>query len=192
MANTGVDLIAAILQNPTIRALDNCPGVPTTIGRAVYGTYQNDTGMAEIKSGPDMQKHINQAIGFSGSNAETAVWHFSSESPVHHFVVVPWYKHDNPHGRVYAVFMAYEGRYTLQNYTNGTGGIAPTGGYGYQAARTPTELATMLSDLLTSGQAWEHYFGRVGPARTMKLKYWKYKVVSLTSAITNVRRFNPN
>lgn len=195
MSDTGPNLISAILGNAKLMSLDNCPAVPIQIGRAVYGSVQNDVGPGtSITLGPninkeDMQKQINIAIGFGGANSETAVWHFYSPNPVHHFVVVPWYKHDFPHGQVYAVFMAYEKKYTLQKYVQGTGSAPAIGGNGYKMAWTPSELSTMFSDLLTKGAAWQDYFGQVGEDKTVKLTYWKYKTTTLRAAIANVRRY---
>lgn len=193
MANTGPDLINAIVGNQKLMALDNCPGVPVQMGLAVYGSVQDDSGSGtEIKdegNDSDMQKKINEAIGFGGASSETAVWHFSL-TPVHHFVVVPWYKQNAPHGQVYTVFMAYENEYSLGQYVHGTGNIAPKpGGKGYKAEWTPSQLSTMLFDLLKSDKAWEDYFGKVGAAKATKITYWKYKVTTLKSAISNVNKY---
>ncbi len=190
MANTGPNLIAAIVENVKLMSVDNCPGVPVQMGKAVYGACQNDSGSGTlIKSGLNMQKQINNAIGFSGSNSDTAVWHFSL-APVHHFVVVPWYKHESPHGQVYTVFMAYEGKYSLGQYVGGTGGIAPApGGKGYKAVWTVSQLSAMFSALLAGGTAWQDYFGQVGAAQATKITYWKYKTTTLKYAISIVKKY---
>lgn len=195
MPDTGPALIEAIIGSNALMGLDNCPAVPVQMARAVYGSVQNDTGPGEsITMGPNikkqsMQKQIDIAISFSGANSETAVWHFYSPNPVHHFVVIPWYKHDAPHGRVYAVFMAYEKKYTLLEYVKGTGSAPAVGGKGYKAGWTPSELSTMLSDLLMKGAAWQDYFGQVGEDKTVKITYWKYKVTTLGSAIAKVKKY---
>ena len=188
---TGPELITAIVGKANLMSVNNCPGVPTSMGHAFYGACQDDAGKGEsIVPGKqaDMQKQINNVIGFGGANSETAVWHFSL-APVHHFVVVPWYKHDFPHGQVYAVFMAYETKYTVDQYVKGTG-VAPTlGADGYKEAWTVNQLSSMLSDLLTSGTAWQDYLGQVGAARATKITVWKYKTVTLQSAIKNVNAY---
>lgn len=189
MPDTGPDLISAILNNGKITSVNNCPGVSVQMGRAVYGTVQSDAGLGEeIRPGVNMQKQINNAIGFGGANSETAVWHFSLQ-PTHHFVVVPWYKHDPPHGRVYTVFMAYENKYTVQNYINGMGSAPASGGKGYKTVWTVTQLSTMFSELLTSPKAWEEYFGKVGESQATKITYWKYKIISIKTAISNVNGY---
>lgn len=191
MANTGQDLIYAIVNNKTLMAINNCPAVPVEMGRAVYGSVQEDSGPGTvIQPGDNMQKQINEAVGFIGANSETAVWHFLLSPVVHHFVVVPWYNQESPHGQVYTVFMAYENKYSLGQYVKGTPPPAPPlGGKGYKEIWTVSQLSTMFSDLLTSSKAWEEYFGKVGAAQANKIMYWKYKVISLQSAISNVERY---
>ncbi len=189
MPNTGPELITAIATNGRITSVDNCPGVPVYIGRAVYGSIQSDTGPGtEIKISGELQKKINVAIGFGGANSETAVWHFSLE-PTHHFVVVPWYKHDPPHGQVYTVFMAYENKYTVLQYINGSASAPSTALKGYKPVWTPSQLSTMFSELLISPTAWEEYFGNVGQNQATKIVYWKYKIISLEAAIRNVNGY---
>ncbi len=190
MANTGLDLINAIVANPILMGLDNCPAVPAQMSCAVYGSVQDDSGSGtHIQNNSSMQKDINIAVGFGGANSETAVWHFLL-TPVHHFVVIPWYKSNVPQGQVYTVFMAYENKYSVGQYVNGTGGIAPTpGGKGYKTEWSVSQLSTMFSDLLTKSTAWEEYFGKVGQAQATKITYWKYKITTLTSAITNVNAY---
>jgi hypothetical protein len=189
MANTGIDLITAIAGNTTLRGLDNCPGVPVQMGHAVYASAQNDKGNDQIRHS-STERDIIRMIAFSGSPSDTAVWHFSSDSPVHHFVVMPWYRHTAPVGVAYTVFMAYEKKYDFGQYVTGTGGIAPTGVHGYKTAWTLDELKTMLRDLVTSNTAWQDYFGRVGPARTMSLNCYKYNTLRISTAIANVKRYN--
>lgn len=187
MAGTGIDLITAITGNATLMGINNCPGVPVQMGYAVYASAQSDKGTDQIKSS-STDKDIGRIIAFGGSPSDTAVWHFSSDSPVHHFVVMPWYRHTAPMGIVYTVFMAYENKYDLEKYVKGNG-LAPTGAHGYKTARTFDELKTMLHDLVTSNTAWQDYFGQVGPARTMSLNCYKYSTLRVSTAITNVRRY---
>lgn len=190
MANFGNDLIAAMLANGTLTAINRCPAVSVEVGRAMYGKVQNDSGPGHvIRQGDEMQKEIAKVVGFSGANSETAVWHFMTDGPLHHFVVIPWYKHDFPHGRVYTVLMAYENMYTLNEYASRTGRALSPGGNGYQLTWTATELSTMLSDLLNLGAAWENYFGRVGAAHATKVTCWKYGVIDIKTAIEKVRRY---
>lgn len=191
MPDTGSDLIAEIIGNNRLMSLGDCPAVPIQISHAIYGSVQNDVGPGiSITPGDGSQKQIKNVIGVGGANSETEVWHFSIVEPLHHFVVVPWYKHDAPHGQVYTVFMAWENKYTLQRYVGGTGGLAPTlGGTGYKMAWTPSELTTMLSDLLAGGRAWQDYFGQVGAGSTKSINCWKYRTITLKSAISNVRSY---
>jgi len=189
---TGADLINAIVNNQALMAVDNCPGVPTQMSLAVYGAVQDDSGPGTvIQPGVDMQKQINAAIGFGGANSETAVWHFLMGPTVHHFVVIPWYREADPHGRVYTLFMAYENRYAVGWYVNGTAPAPPTGGKGYKAEWSVAQLSTMFSELLTSATAWQEYFGQVGATQAQTITYWKYKVISLTSAVANVPNYPP-
>lgn len=180
MPDTGPELIDAILGKATLMALDNCPGVPAELGRAVYGTYQDDSGPGLP---PD---NLDLAVNFSGSSAQTAVWHFASDNPVHHFVVVPWITVADPRV-VYTTLMAYENRYTLGNYVAGAGNApgAPNG-YGH---KSQAEFRQMLNALQSEDAAWQTYFGQVGAARTTGLKYWKYNNISLSKAIKNVGKY---
>jgi hypothetical protein len=190
MTNMGEDLIAAIVGNKKIVKANNCPAVPVHMSSAFYCAVQSDFGAGlKIEAGPNMQKQINTVIGFNGANSETAVWHFSLIGPVHHFVVVPWYQHKRPHGQVYSVFMAYENKYTLQQYVHGTGGFVPAiKKMGYKDAWTISQLSTMLSTLLTSNKAWQDYFGKVGITHpATKITCWKYRTITLKSAIANVK-----
>lgn len=190
MANTGDNLIDVIVGKETLMDINNCPQVPVEMGRAVYGSVQDDSGKGTpIQPGNNMQKQINEAVGFMGANSETAVWHFLLSPVVHHFVVVPWYKHESPHGQVYTVFMAYENQYSLGQYVHGISPAPTPGGKGYKKIWTVSELSAMFSDLLTSGTAWQEYFGQVGAAQATEIKYWKYKVISLQSAISNVEKY---
>lgn len=188
---TGEELIAAIVGNGALMALDNCPGVPAQMSRAVYGVAQDDSGSGTvIEPGDNMQRQINSAVGFGGSNSETAVWHFLMAPVVHHFVVVPWYLHTPPQqGQVYTVFMAYENQYSVGRYVNGEAPAPANGGNGYKPSWTVTQLATMFAELLTSGTAWEQYFGQVGAAQAQRITYWKYKEITLEAAIRNVGRY---
>ncbi|MCD9568330.1 hypothetical protein [Pseudomonas protegens] len=50
-------------------------------------------------------------------------------------------------------------------------------------AWTENDLRTMLSDLLTKSNAWEEYFGNVGPAQANIIHYYKYKTTTLDSEV---------
>lgn len=185
---TGQNLVEAIIGKQSLMDLSDCPSVPIQIGKAVYGDYQDDTGSGTIiKHDENMQKQIETVLGIGGMTSETAVWHFLL-SPVHHFVVIPWYHFSTPYW-VYTVFMAYEDAYTLGEYVNGTGKAPPTGGKGYKTVWSYNELSTMLSELLTSGTAWEEYLGRVGKNQATKITCWKYKLLSVDTAIANVTKY---
>ncbi|MCC4791219.1 MULTISPECIES: hypothetical protein [Vibrio] len=189
MSNTGEDLILAIENNSKLMQLSNCPSVPVEFSRAVYGSVQNDSGNGSvIENKGNMQSQINTALAFSGANSETEVWHFLMGSAVHHFVVVPWYKQSAPQGVVYTIFMAYEDKYKVDNYVNKKS-PAPTGTKGYKKVWTTSDLSNMFSELLTSSDAWESYFGNVGKNQATKITYWKYKTTTLSSAITNVNNY---
>ncbi len=61
------------------------------MSRAVYGKTQDDSGAGTaIENNRDMQKNINIALGFSGANSETAVWHFMIGPPNPPFVVIQY------------------------------------------------------------------------------------------------------
>ncbi|NBF01932.1 hypothetical protein GV819_06475 [Pseudomonas sp. Fl5BN2] len=186
---TGEDLIRAIRNNNTLMGLNDCPSVPVQMSCAVYGKVQNDIGNDVIKrTDKNMNEKINQALIFLGAHSETAVWHFSTGSKVHHFVVIPWYKQSAPQGIVYTVFMAYEKQYMVVNYVEHNN-PAPGEVKGYKTVWTANDLRTMLSDLLTKGSAWQEYFGNVGPAHADAVHYFKYKITTLNSAVANVSQY---
>lgn len=190
--STGADLIQAIVNNQALMSIDNCPGVPVAFSKAVYGKVQDDVGSGTtIQPGANMQKEINTAVGFSGANSETAVWHFMvTGTAVHHFVVIPWYEYSLPNqGQVYTLNMAYENKYDTGDYVNGNPPAPPTGGTGYKTQWTVNQLSTMFSDLLTSATAWQDYFGNVGVNQANKITYWKYKVTTIDSAVINVNNY---
>ncbi|UAA40612.1 hypothetical protein KIH87_09840 [Paraneptunicella aestuarii] len=190
--STGEHLIDEILKNDKLMSIDNCPGVPVNIGLAVYGSVQDDKGGVVIEpTDKDLSSAINKAIGFSGANSETSVWHFQIGKPTHHFVVIPWYRHSTPdYGQVYTVFMAWENAYTVQQYVNGSDPAPDIGGTGFKHVWTVSELNKMLTDLMTKDSAWEDYFGQVGQSRASKLEYWKYKTMSIDKAVSNVTAFS--
>ncbi|MDY7094130.1 MAG: hypothetical protein SX243_14265 [Acidobacteriota bacterium] len=189
---SGDELIHEIVNTPALMGLNNCPAVPAQMSKAVYGSVQSDSGPGTvIQPGANMQKEINTAIGFSGANSETAVWHFMMGPTVHHFVVIPWYRQQSPQGQVYTLFMAYENQYSVGQYVNGTPPAAPAGDgtKGYKTEWSLAELSTMFSELLTSNTAWQEYFGQVGATQATTITYWKYKVISLGAAIRNVQAY---
>lgn len=196
MPTTGSELVAAITNNITLMAIDNCPGVPVQIGRAVYGAFQNDNGGIDIKNDYSKVRNINEAIYFSGGNTQTAVWHFSTTGTVHHFIVIPWYRKDSyPYGRVYTVLMAYEGKYKLEAYVKGVDPAVPGSEYGYKAYWTPKQLTEMLVDLLDgeiANTAWKRYFDPTalrGAAAT-GITCYKYKNISFEKAIENLKKLS--
>ena len=188
MSNTGETLINAIVSNNYLMAINNCPGVPAQMSRAVYGKTQDD-------SGPEPRSKITvtcKRISISrwGSlgrtrNRRLAFHDWPARPP---FCGDPWYQHTAPHGRVYTVFMAYENRYSVGGYVQHTP-PAPSAVKGYRTVWSVTDLAQMFSDLLTSATAWQTYFGAVGAAQANKITYWKYKVTSLDSAVANVNKY---
>ncbi|MGR4041670.1 hypothetical protein [Pseudomonas sp. 910_21] len=198
---TGEELISAIVSNPILMGLEDCPGVPAQMSCAVYGKLQDDDGKdvitGVIANDTSMKYQIGQAILFNDDRSKTAVWHFAIESPVHHFVVIPWYNPSSGamYTKVYTVFMAYELKketgkkgYTVREYVE-KAPPAPSGTKGYKKSWTETELSTMLSDLLTKENAWEDYFGKVGKAQAKKIHYYKYKITTLNSAVSNVNQY---
>ncbi len=193
MPTTGEDLIAAIVGNETLMAINNCPGVSAQMGKAFYGDWQDDDNAVTIALGSTLIQDIKSLIKFSGQVSETAVWHFSMTGKVHHFVVVPWRRSTKPK-RVYTVFMAYEHRqsskaYTLDKYVKGTAPAPPLDGNGYRETWTIEEFGQMLYYLLKQGAAWERYFGKVGRARATSITCYKYANISLDDAIDNVNGY---
>ncbi|CAI8817813.1 hypothetical protein EMIT051CA3_20444 [Pseudomonas chlororaphis] len=75
---------------------------------------------------------------------------------------------------MYTVFMAYEKKYMVVNYVEHKS-PAPGEIKGYKTVWTANDLSTMLSDLLTKSNAWEEYFGNVGPAQANKIRYLNTK-----------------
>ncbi len=191
---TGEDLIKAITDNATLMGLTNCPSVSVQMSCAVYGKVQDDVGSDVITNNTSMKYQIDQALLFRGEHSQTAVWHFLiTGTAVHHFVVIPWFKQSV--GTVYTVFMAYEHTkgamygYSVDKYVKHTS-PAPGEIKGYKAVWTDNDLSAMLSDLLTQKNAWEEYFGDVGPAQADKIYYFKYKTTALDSAVSNVNQYS--
>ena len=185
---TGPELIDAIKAKHKLTSVNNCPGVPVAFGHALYGSVQNDIGQTTIES----QLDINKAIGFSGSNGETAVYHFETK-PTHHFVVVPWYDHGANHGQVYSVFMAYEQNYDVDDYIKKTG-KAPNGANGYRDFWTIQQLMTMLGAIALGSDedkeaAWRDYFAPQDVHAATSMTYCKYAVKKLDTALTNIGRY---
>ena len=191
---TGEDLIRAIKDNTKLMGLANCPSVSAQMSCAVYGKVQDDVGNDVITdNNASMKYQIEQALLFRGERSQTAVWHFLiTGSALHHFVVIPWHKQLT--GVVYTVFMAYEHKngsqygYSVDRYVKHTN-PAPGEIKGYKSVWTENDLKTMLSDLLKDRNAWEEYFGNVGPAKADKIQYFKYKITSLDTAVSNVNQY---
>jgi len=185
---TGPELIDAIKANDKLKAIDNCPGVPVDFGKALYGSMQNDVGNNKIESELD----VNKAIGFTGSNGETAVYHFQTK-PTHHFVVVPWYNHGANHGQVYSVFMAYENNYTVDEYIR-KAGRAPSGNKGYRDLWTIQQLVAMLKAIALGStankrNAWRDFFAPYDIHAATSVEYYKYPVKSLDSAMKKLTSY---
>ena len=187
---TGEDLIDVIIKNAKLLTVNNCPGVSVNVGKAVYGKYQDDAGPGKSivrQEEAPLKQAIQKAIAVheQATSQHSGVWHFLLD-PVHHFIVIPWLKVDHPAGQVYTVLMAYEGKYTLEEYVKGQK-KAPRSGSGYKPFWSQAELSDMLYELLTSGSAWERYFGDVGAAHATKITYWKYQYVDISKAIERVK-----
>ena len=182
----GRDLVAAINANHHLMEVDNCPGVPVAFGKAIYGKVQDDDNGVKITKA-DMAQKIPEAVRVVGSNDQTAVWHFAM-TPVHHFVVVPWYDGNVPEW-VYTIWMAYENRYIVDDYVHGRSPAPAVEGTGYKEIWSKNNLSTMLEELLTQSTAWQNYFGTVGAKQATQIEYYKYKMTSLSSAITNVQNY---
>ena len=85
--------------------------------------------------------------------------------------------------------MAYENRYIVDDYVHGRNPAPTVGGTGYKEIWSKNNLSTMLEDLLTKPAAWQNYFGTVGANQATQIEYYKYKMTSLSSAITNVQNY---
>ncbi|MCG8633717.1 MAG: hypothetical protein MI863_07815 [Desulfobacterales bacterium] len=188
MPATGLNLIRAIKRNDSLLDIDNCPGVPAQMGKAFYGDWQDDDDETIIEAGRDCLTRIRSLIDFSGGNTETAVWHLDIIGNTHHFVVVPWHKPSQE--LVYTVFMAYENKYTLKKYINGTTPAPGRGVKGYKDSWTSKQLRTMLNKLINIANLWEEYFGAVGAGNVESIRCYKYTNISLSDAINNVNEYN--
>jgi hypothetical protein len=187
--NRGKELIDAIKRNLKLQAVDDCPGVPVHIGTAVYGVAQEDSnGVAMTKESTD--KEWFSLLWFNGSQAETAVWHFYTLPTLHHFVVIPWYNQDPP-GRSYTVFMAYENQYTLKNYIDKAPGWM--GNYalekGFEDERTYGDIMAMMKGVLKNEGAWQAYFSSRKNLPVDTIMCFKYPKISLADAIGNVAAY---
>ncbi|WP_020406600.1 hypothetical protein [Hahella ganghwensis] len=192
MPDQGQDMIQALLRKQKLLDINNCPAVPVEVSKAIYGVTQDDTGDGIKFTKSTVKKRIDPSVIFEG-NSYTAVWHFMLENPVHHFVVVPWYQHTTPEqGQFYTVLMAWENKYTLNQYINGTNG-APTGAKGYKAKWTAEQVSDLVYDLLKGGRdAIVDYCGQAGAwdqNKETQLTLWKYKKVLLTTAAENVATY---
>lgn len=194
---TGLDLITAIQNNAKLMSINNCPGVSARLGYAVYGNWQDDDGDI-VLSFTDQQStvaSIKELVHIPDGTplAHTAVWHFSVEPPIHHFVVIPWYRFNTEPGWVYTVFMAYESnnsqnKYTLGEYIQGGGNTAKDAGY--RDIWTQKELSLMLYQLLASKSVWPKYFGGVDQHAPNKITCYKYPSITVDQAIQNVNSYN--
>ncbi|WP_102107036.1 hypothetical protein [Oceaniglobus roseus] len=195
---TGQELMSALLKKKTLLDSAACNLVPPRIGLAVYGHEADNKGGVEIRAGTGMELAIRRALGFPGANSETAVWHVmvsndetaADRRAVHHIAILPLYRHAAPHGQAYAVLMAYENMYTLNEYCKGEGTVAPrTGGKGYRPEWSFDEVAQMFRDLLAGGNAWRDYFGSVPARAATKITCWQRPPIGLDKAMANVARY---
>lgn len=189
---TGLDLIRAIKANRHLMVVNDCPQVPISMGKAMYGKVQNDTHPKSITptaSLPDRNKQIAKTLGFVGANDQTAVFHFQVK-PTHHFVVIPWYQHNLPQGQRYTVFMAWENQYSVDEYVHGRATAPATGGFGYKDEWTYAQVADMLNALCTDNGAYTRYFGNVGINQTAtEIVCYQYPAIDLNKAIVGVNGY---
>jgi hypothetical protein len=195
--NPGVQLKNALKNKLAIGAVDNCPGASVAIGKAVYGSIQDDAHETKVTPGAARKDLVN-LVWFGGTLSQTAVWHFmvlgapdpgSSRPAVHHFVVVPWYN-QSPPGWSYTVFMAYENSYTIRQYTQSApGNMAQALRSGYREEWSASEFADMLSDLLANPAAWGDYFLHGASKGVQSISCYKYAAISVEAALANVARY---
>jgi hypothetical protein len=196
---TGLDLIRRIGTHVSLFRIRACPTVPVKISEAIYGRTMNDQNEVVLKAGSVTDSDLWHAIAFGGANFETAVWHFSvacdsrdnNRPAVHHFVVVPWYRHTPPHGQVYTVFMAYEDKYDIEDYVGSLrGSMSQSLGSGYKEAWTPSDLLVMLKRLLNKeATAYADYFLYGANETVASITYCKWGIITLDKAISNLTKF---
>lgn len=185
--NPGEQLKDALKQNLRIQAVNNCPAASVEVGAAIYGHVQNDDSQTTLKRSAT-SKDLAHLIGVNGLTSQTAVWHFMTD-PIHHFVVIPWYDQSLP-GWSYTLLMAYENGYTIRDYIQSAPGrMSRPLRRGYREAWSASELMDMLSALLNSQAAWGDYFLTGTENEVRSITCYKYKLISVTNALTNVTRY---
>lgn len=184
--NRGKEMIDAIKVHPHVSEVKNCPDTSFRIGQMIYGSTQDDDTEIELDAGISRQKLIELFL-VSVKQDQTQVWHFMT-TPVHHFVVIPWYN-QSPPGWSYTVFMAFEGKYVLREYLqNARGNMSQTLKNGYKDEWTVSELADMFINLRTKDTAWGDYFEHGQSKSIAKIIYYKYDVITLEKALANVKK----
>ncbi len=187
--NPGLDLINAIRTRPVLQEIKDCPQVSVQIGNATYGAVQDD-GVDNKITMATTRDNLVPLLWFNGLQTETAVWHFSTEPTVHHFVIMPWYNQDSP-GWCYAMFMAYENTYRFKHYANPPPTSANVPANGFRADRSITEIIDMLSAILKNNGAWKQYFAaNVDNANVTAIHFYKYPKISLFNANASVAVYN--
>jgi hypothetical protein len=192
--STGAALRDALKNNNKLWAASCCPRVSVDIGQAVYGRVMDDRSPTTLNAASSRMQ-MAAAIGFGGSQSETAVWHLQTAPAIHHFVLVAWY--DTAAGeQCYTMFMAFEapnppvhGRigYNFHEYVQNS--MVPQLSKGYRDKRTVTEVMAMLSELLASDAAWGEYFQPGARDTVNSITCYKYDVISLDKAIRNVNNY---
>lgn len=197
---TGLDLVRRIGTHVSLFRIKACPTVPVKISEAIYGRSMSDDNGVVLKAGSFTDTNLWHAISFGGANFETAVWHFYVECEkrgdarpaVHHFAVVPWYRHTPPHGQVYTVFMAYEDKYDIEDYVGSlpTKSMSQPLSSGYREAWTPSDLLVMLKRLLNKeATAYADYFLSGANETVASITYYKWGIIKVETALANLNKY---
>lgn len=182
--STSDNLLNAIKGQGLLTELGDCLSVPVRMAMAFSGDWQNQEGQKTITTNAI---GIAEATKFVGEHNQTAVWHFSMNHPVHHFVVIPLADKGNLE---FSIMMAYAESYTLGEYLTGTGAAPGSAGGngGYRDRWQVYELQRYLSRLVTVNGARLEYFGDAGA--NSEITFNKYPNVDLETAVTNVDTYN--
>ncbi len=177
----GEEVVDAVVANAVVRAIDNCTGVSSGVSRQMYGVAQDDNNVQTIANDND----IVTALRWTGQDNDTALWRFEVLNPLHYFVVLPWIHRGDGNHRAFTVLMAYEGHYTVGQYTGAGGGnnVPPAGNTGYVRHRTVAQMTTMLRAIRDTAGARADYFGVGGNQAANPIRYWKYGVITARSAM---------
>ncbi len=176
------DLKAALLRDPAILRVDNCPGAPVEISKAIYGVAQDDGEGLAITAQTD-DGVLTRLLAFSGSPDDVTMWHFATEPAVHHFVVIPL-SNNSPRQWRYLVLMAFEGQYTMGQYVESTCGLSA----GYDDTRTLGDIMVMLRAILNRQAAWGEYFQNGVNASVTKILCYQYKTIAIKTALKNIAK----